>query len=164
MRAHLTSLLREVHALVYDAGLDEYGYMDPVAASAMTKIDLEIKALVARPSIVCLIGSSRFYEDFKKVNYEETMAGHIVLSIGFHPGPTHGEGVGTTPATKEQLDQLHMRKIELADGVFVVNVGGYVGESTLRELHHAIMLKKPLRWLEPQYAEAAIQRLPTSER
>jgi hypothetical protein len=158
MRAHLTKLLKEVYALVHDAGLGEYGYMNPDASAAMTKINAEIKALEARPTIVCLIGSSRFYEAFKLVNYDETMAGRIVLSIGFHPGPLHGEGVGTTPVTKEQLDQLHMRKIELADEVFVVNVGGYVGESTLRELQHARSLSKRLRWLERDHAHAALGR------
>jgi hypothetical protein len=164
MRAHLTILLKELRDLVQDAGRGEYGYMDPDAARAVTKIDTEIKALVARPTIVCLCGSSRFYEVFKKVNYEETMAGRIVLSVGFHPGPVHGESVGTTPETKEALDQLHLRKVELADEVFVINAGGYVGESTAREVRHALSLDKPLRWLEPQYAEAAIQRLTSSER
>jgi len=102
------------------------------------------------PTIVCLIGSSRFFEAFMRANYEETMAGRIVLSIGFAPeSSVHGESVGCTPQQKELLDKLHKRKIELADEVYVLNVDGYIGSSTRSELEHARRLGKRVRWLEP---------------
>jgi len=47
------------------------------------------------------------------------------------------------------LDELHLRKIELADEVLILNVGGYIGESTRRELQHAQQLGKRVRFLEP---------------
>jgi hypothetical protein len=104
------------------------------------------------PKIVCLCGSTRFYKQFMVANYEETMAGRIVLSVGFYPhavNEMHGEGVGITPEQKEALDALHKKKIDLADEVYVLNVGGYVGDSTRNEIEHARKTGKPIRWLEP---------------
>lgn len=103
------------------------------------------------PKIVCLCGSTRFYEQFQKSNYEETMAGRIVLSVGFflHSSEeSHGEAVACTEAQKIQLDDLHKRKIDLADEVLVLNVGGYVGESTRSEIEYARRLGMPIRYLE----------------
>lgn len=77
-----------------------------------------------RPVIVCLCGSTRFYEAFQRANYEETMAGRIVLSVGHYPhstGQAHGEAVGCTPEQKMALDELHKRKIDLADEILVLN-------------------------------------------
>lgn len=124
---------------------------------------LETQTLMAReglrrympsafPEIVCLCGSTRFHKEFVAANYAETMAGRIVLSVGFYPhsaGEVHGEGVGATSDQKVALDQLHFRKIELADEIFVLNVGGYVGNSTRGEVKHAYIMGKKVRWLEP---------------
>ena len=106
----------------------------------------------ARPKIVCLCGSTRFHRAFMEANYRETMAGHIVLSVGFAPDAAdgvHGEDVGISPDEKLKMDELHKRKIDLADEVFVINVGGYLGKSTQREIAYARAHRKPLRWLEP---------------
>jgi hypothetical protein len=105
-----------------------------------------------RPLIVCLCGSTRFYKEFTEINYKETMNGRIVLSVGFYPhaqAEMHGEEVGITTHQKFALDQLHKRKIDLADEVFVINVGGYVGKSTHEEIEYALVRRKPIRWLEP---------------
>ena len=113
----------------------------------------------AKPKIVCLCGSTRFYEQFQKSNYEETMAGRIVLSVGFYRPSAesegerkryehHGENIGCTPEQKIALDVLHKQKIDLADEVLVLNVGGYIGESTRSEIEHAIKTGKPVRYLE----------------
>lgn len=77
-----------------------------------------------RPRIVCLCGSTRFYEAFQRANYEETMAGRIVLSVGHYPNApddAHCEKLGCTPEEKAKLDELHKRKIDLADEVLVLN-------------------------------------------
>ena len=106
-----------------------------------------------KPRVVCLCGSTRFKEAFDEANYQETMAGRIVLSVGFYmhaTGNRHGEGVGATPGQKVALDVLHKRKIDLADEVLVLNVGGYVGESTRSEIDYAQSHGKPIRWLEAQ--------------
>lgn len=119
------------------------------------------------PHIVVLCGSTRFYSEFQRANYEETMRGHIVLSVGFVPdkmlpGPSHtdtgrawaankqhSEDVVCTPDQKLALDELHKRKIDLADEVIVLNVGGYIGNSTASEIAYAEEHGKPIRWLEP---------------
>src|SRR5271156_2529586 len=75
-----------------------------------------------RPRIVCLCGSTRFYREFQKANYDETMAGRIVLSVGFfmHSAQdAHGEQWGCTPEQKVALDVLHKQKIDLADEVLI---------------------------------------------
>lgn len=105
----------------------------------------------ARRKVVCLIGSCRFYPAFQEANFRETMAGNVVLSVGFYPGAEHGEGVGITPEEKLSLDALHKDKIALADEVLVLNVGGYLGDSTRAELAWAVELGRPVRWLVPQH-------------
>lgn len=103
------------------------------------------------PITVCLCGSTRFYDAFQKANYEETMAGKVVLSVGFYPHSAeqaHGESIGITPEQKEALDWLHKYKIWLADEVLVLNVGGYIGDSTRSEIVFAQVLGKPIRYLE----------------
>jgi hypothetical protein len=110
----------------------------------------------SRPKIVCLCGSTRFYRAFVEANYRETMAGHIVLSVGFAPDAAdevHGEDVGISPEEKLKMDELYKRKIDLADEILVLNVGGYVGQSTQGEIAYARALGKPLRWLEPERAK-----------
>lgn len=103
------------------------------------------------PKIVCLCGSTRFRDDFTKANYLETMAGNIVLSVGFFGHSltdASGESTGCTANEKIALDVLHKRKIDLADEVLVLNVGGYIGDSTRSEIHYAILTKKSIRYLE----------------
>jgi len=102
-----------------------------------------------RPTIVCLCGSTRFYPTFQKANFQETMAGRIVLSVGFYPhaqDDAHGGDLGVTPEQKVALDRLHFRKIDLADEVLVLNVDGYVGDSTRNEIRYAREQGKRLRW------------------
>lgn len=104
-----------------------------------------------RPTIVCLCGSTRFYDEFQQANFEHTMAGMIVLTVGFYPhNPgVHGEGVGITTDDKVALDLLHKQKIDMADYVYVINKDGYVGESTTSEINHAATQGKPIYFLEP---------------
>ena len=114
--------------------------------------ELSKEELIEQPTIVCLCGSTRFKEAFDEANYQETMAGKIVLSVGFFmhtTGNRHGESIGCTPEQKIALDELHKRKIDLAYEVLILNVGGYIGESTRSELEYAKRSKKIIRYLEP---------------
>lgn len=107
--------------------------------------------MTTTPEIVCLCGSTRFYEAFQQANYEETMRGKIVLSVGFFmhsPQANHRECVGCTPEQKIALDELHKRKIDLADRVLVLNVGGYIGESTRSEIEYAKRAGKIVEYME----------------
>jgi hypothetical protein len=100
-----------------------------------------------RPTITCLCGSTRFKRQFIEANFRETVAGRIVLSVGWF---SHADADVYAPTEEEKaaLDALHLRKIELADEVLVIAPGGYVGESTQREVEHALALGKPIRWWE----------------
>ena len=106
------------------------------------------------PTIVCLCGSTRFWREFQAASLRETLAGKIVLSIGAASG-TDDEHFGNLPreqydSIKVMLDELHLRKIDLADEVLILNVGGYIGESTGRELAYARGLGRDIRFLEPE--------------
>jgi hypothetical protein len=114
------------------------------------RIDLEPSS----PVIVCLCGSTRFWREFQAAGLRETMAGNIVLSIGAASG-TDDEHFGNLPREeydriKAELDALHMRKIDLCDEVLILNLGGYIGESTARELAYAQKLGKVVRYLESE--------------
>ena len=105
-----------------------------------------------RPSVVCLCGSTRFMDAFHEAGWRETLAGKIVLTVGVakhmatEDGGHVGEALGTSICAR--LDELHKRKIDLADEVLVLNVGGYVGDSTRSEIEYARAHAKPIRWLE----------------
>jgi hypothetical protein len=106
----------------------------------------------ARPEIVVLCGSTRFGEAFRTANLRLTLAGHIVLSIGCDTKSDDdlaSAGVVFDQALKDRLDELHKRKIDLADRVLVLNVGGYCGESTRSEIEYAEKLGRPIDYLEP---------------
>jgi hypothetical protein len=105
----------------------------------------------ARPRIVCLCGSTRFYEAFRKANFEETVAGRIILTVGCD-FKSDDDLFAHMPweqkiTLKSRLDELHLRKIDLADEVLILNVGGYIGESTAREIAYARSARKPVRFL-----------------
>ena len=98
-----------------------------------------------RPTIVCLCGSTRFMQEFYDANMRETLDGKIVLTVGM-------SSKGDCKPTDEQkvaLDELHKRKIDLADEVLILNVGGYIGDSTRSELEYAQKHGKRIRFLNP---------------
>jgi hypothetical protein len=123
--------------------------IDSERAQERTIAELDYGGL---PTVVCLCGSTRFWRSFQQAGLSETMAGRIVLSIGAASG-TDDEHFGNLPRdeydrVKTMLDELHMRKIDLADEVLILNVGGYIGESTARELAYARERSKVIRFLE----------------
>lgn len=98
------------------------------------------------PKIVCLCGSGRFKDAFDEAEFNETLAGNIVLTIGCNT-----KDVARSPMLaqhKPMLDELHLRKIDLADEVLILNVDGYIGESTANELAYAKACGKTIRFLE----------------
>lgn len=110
-----------------------------------------------RPRIVCLCGSTKFMEAFQTANLAETLAGNIVLSVGTNTrsdAQLTRENYFQDPTIKERLDALHFRKIEMADEVLVLDVGGYIGESTRNEINHATAFGKPLRFWSNEHAGA----------
>jgi hypothetical protein len=101
------------------------------------------------PQIVCLCGSTRFMETFFEVGWDLTLKGEIVLSVGVCKHAKHHGAEALGPDVVEKLDELHLRKIDLADYVFILNVDGYIGESTQKEIAYAESLGKPMKYLEP---------------
>jgi len=95
-----------------------------------------------RPEIVCICGSTRFVDELRAANRDLTVAGAIVVAPGEVDGPISAE-------QKAALDALHLRKIDLADRVLVVNPGGYIGESTSREIAYARATGKPISFTHP---------------
>lgn len=94
-----------------------------------------------RTKIVCLCGSTKFREEFEQANHDESLKGHIVLTVA-----CFGHEFGLDPRGKKKriFDELHMRKIELADEILVVHPD-YIGLSTCDEIHYALALGKPVR-------------------
>jgi hypothetical protein len=103
---------------------------------------------LGRPKVVCLCGSTRFMETFFSAGWAETLQGRIVISVGVcaHAEDHGGEALGED--VKEMLDELHKRKIDLADEILVLNVGGYIGKSTSGEIAYAHDHGIPVRYLE----------------
>lgn len=103
----------------------------------------------SRPRIVCLCGSTRFMDAFFDAGWQKTLDGEIVLSVGVCKHATHHGAEALGQDVADRLDELHLRKIDLADYVYVLNVGGYIGESTSKEIVYALANGKPVEYLEP---------------
>lgn len=100
--------------------------------------------------IITLCGSSRFKSTFHKINERLTLQGKIVISMGVwgHFLTKEEQNQKFSPQVKEDLDRLHFDKIDLSDSIFVVNVGGYIGFSTGREIEYAQKQGKKIYYLE----------------
>ena len=100
-----------------------------------------------KPKIITLCGSTKFKDEFMRVQKELTLLGYLVISVGCFGHS--GDDKVWTEGTKEMLDEIHKAKIDLADEIFVINVNGYIGESTRSEIEWATALKKKIHYLEP---------------
>lgn len=98
-----------------------------------------------KPKIVCLCGSTRFSDAFREANLVLTLSGEIVLTVGCDF--KSDDAIGLAETVKQELDELHLRKIDLADYVYILNVDGYIGSSTQRELAYAMATGKPTQFL-----------------
>ena len=107
----------------------------------------DLDKMIQNYKIVTLCGSTRFKEQFLEAQKHLTLEGCIVISVGLF-GHSGDDDVWK-PGVKEMLDDMHLRKIDLADEVFVINVGGYIGESTRREIAYAEKTGKTVKYLEP---------------
>jgi hypothetical protein len=93
--------------------------------------------------VVTLCGSTKFKDNFIEVQKSLTLQGYIVISVGLF-----GHSGDDLQGTKEMLDDMHKRKIDLADEIFVINPGGYIGSSTKSEIAYAAAHGKKIRYLE----------------
>ena len=103
--------------------------------------------MVGKYKVITLCGSTRFKDAFMEAQKRLTLEGNIVISVGLF-GHSGDDDVWTE-GTKEMLDDMHERKIDMADEIFVINVGGYIWASTRSEIEYATATEKIVRYLEP---------------
>ena len=109
--------------------------------------------MVGKYKVITLCGSTKFKDEFLKAQKDLTLKGNIVISVGLfgHSGDFEvweNMDEGTLTKTKEMLDDMHKRKIDMSDEIFVINVNGYIGDSTKSEIEYAIKTGKKVNYLE----------------
>ena len=102
--------------------------------------------MVHKYPVITPCGSTRFKEQFLETQKRLTLAGNIVISVGLFGHS--GDDEVWTEGIKEMLDDMHKRKIDMADSIFVINVGGYIGQSTRSEIDYALEHGKTVEYLE----------------
>ena len=110
---------------------------------------------MTKPEVICICGSTRFADIHAVVRWEFEREGKICLMINYLPewyakeqGWSGNDHFGEQAGLKEMLDELHFRKIDMADRVFIVNVDGYIGESTRNEIEYALKQGNPVEYIE----------------
>lgn len=106
--------------------------------------------MVGKYKVITLCRSTRFKDEFMEAQKWLTLEGNIVISVGLfgHSGDNkvwENMDEGTLIKTKEMLDDMHKRKIDMANEIFVINVGGYIGSSTRSEIDYAVDTGKPVQ-------------------
>ena len=96
-------------------------------------------------NIITLCGSIKFKSEFMKVQEELTLNGNIVFMPNFFDNLKDEINI----ETKKMLDEMHKRKIDMADEIFVINKNGYIGSSTKSEIEYATKHNKKVNYLEP---------------
>lgn len=102
--------------------------------------------MVGRFKVITLCGSTKFKDDFLREQKRLTLEGNIVISVGLFGHS--GDNEVWTEGTKEMLDEMHKRKIDMADEIFVINKDGYIGSSTRGEIEYAIETNKKVNYME----------------
>ena len=120
--------------------------------------------MVGKYKVITLCGSTRFKEQFMEAQKRLTLEGNIVISVGLfgHAGDQEvwdGMDEGTLSKTKEMLDDMHRRKIDMADEIYVINVGGYIGDSTRSEIQYAEEHGKNVRYYEDTRKDDMLRQL-----
>ena len=120
--------------------------------------------MVGNYKVVTLCGSTRFKDQFMEMQKKLTLEGYIVISVGLfgHAGDQEvwdGMDEGTLSKTKEMLDDMHKRKIDMADEIYVINVGGYIGDSTRSEIQYAEEHGKTVRYYQDTRKEEMLSQL-----
>ncbi len=102
--------------------------------------------MVGKYKVITLCGSTKFKDDFIEQQKRLTLEGNIVISVGLFGHA--GDNEVWTEGTKEMLDDMHKRKIDMADEIFVINKGGYIGSSTKSEIEYALKTGKKVNYME----------------
>ena len=102
--------------------------------------------MVGKYKVITLCGSTKFKDDFLKEQKRLTLEGNIVISVGLfgHSGDNEAMDI----KTKEMLDDMHKRKIDMADEIFVINKNNYIGNSNKSEIEYALKNNKVVKYME----------------
>ena len=105
----------------------------------------EVVPCQTKYKVITLCGSTKFKDEFMETQKRLSLEGNIVISVGLFGHS--GDNEVWTEGTKEMLDDMHKRKIDMADEIFVINVNGYIGESTKSEIEYAEKTGKKVNYL-----------------
>jgi len=108
---------------------------------------------------ITLCGSARFYELFYKLNRDLSLAGHVVYSLGAYPDKESSKD-WMTPEQKVVLDLVHLAKIENSEMILVIDPEGYIGESTRKEIHYALLRHKAVWFYSAGIVDKLIDQSP----
>ena len=114
---------------------------------SLLTLHIHENTMVGKFKVITLCGSTRFKEQFLEAQKRLTLEGNIVISVGLFGHS--GDDEVWTEGTKEMLDNMHKRKIDMSDAIYVINVGGYIGDSTRSEIDYATKHGKEILYLEP---------------
>ena len=103
--------------------------------------------MVSKYKVITLCGSTKFKDDFLREQKRLSLEGNIVISVGLFGHS--GDNEVWQETTKEMLDDMYKRKIDMADEIFVINKNGYIGNSTKSEIEYAIKTNKKVNYMEP---------------
>ena len=102
--------------------------------------------MIGKYKVITLCGSTKFKDDFLREQKRLTLEGNIVISVGFFGHS--GDDEVLLENVKEMLDDMHKRKIDMADEIFVINKNGYIGTSTKSEIEYATKTGKKVNFME----------------
>lgn len=102
--------------------------------------------MVGQYKVITLCGSTKFKAEFIREQKRLTLEGNIVISVGLFGHS--GDDEVWTENVKQMLDDMHKRKIDMADEIFVINKGGYIGASTRSEIDYATSTGKKVSYME----------------
>jgi len=100
-----------------------------------------------KSKVITLCGSTRFRKEFEEINKKLTLEGNIVISVAWF---SHSDDQTPTFDQKDLLDVVHLRKIDISDEIYVIDVDGYIGESTRKEIEYAQSKGKVIRYLSKE--------------
>ena len=112
-----------------------------------TKSQIWRTNMVGKYKVITLCGSTKFKQEFIETQKQLSLAGNIVISVGLFGHS--GDGEMLNEDTRKMLDDMHKRKIDMADEIFVINKNGYIGSSTKSEIEYAKANGKAINYLEP---------------
>lgn len=98
--------------------------------------------------VITLCGSTKFKETFENVQKDLTLQGNVIFSLDFF---SKSDNISITPDLEKLLFEIHLQKIDMSDEIFVINVDGYIGESTKKEIEYAKQKGKTVTYLETPY-------------